>query len=81
MTHFNRQGTRNAPRANSSTICQKCLGRGHFIYECKNSRPYLSRPSRTKLLEKPELSGPRDKPSVEIPEEFKSKYLRAVGLW
>jgi hypothetical protein len=51
---------------------------GHFIYECKNPRPYLSRPSRTKQLEDPKLRdgalGAREKPSVEVPEEFKSRY-------
>ncbi|KAF7288564.1 SHSP domain-containing protein [Mycena chlorophos] len=66
----------NQPRATSSTVCQKCLGRGHFIYECKGQRPYVSRPSRTQQLENPstlaklKASG---KPSVEVPEEFKKK--------
>ncbi|KZV78936.1 hypothetical protein EXIGLDRAFT_632946 [Exidia glandulosa HHB12029] len=50
-----RRGT-NAPRATSSTVCQKCLGTGHFTYECKGSRPYISRPSRTEQLEKPKLA-------------------------
>ncbi|KIK01872.1 hypothetical protein K443DRAFT_678016 [Laccaria amethystina LaAM-08-1] len=64
----------NQPRATSSTICQKCLGRGHFIYECKESRPYVSRPSRTQQLEKPHLLAKLKvdgKPSVQVPEEFK----------
>ncbi|KDQ06784.1 hypothetical protein BOTBODRAFT_120988 [Botryobasidium botryosum FD-172 SS1] len=69
-----RRGTNSAPRASSSTVCQKCLGTGHFIFECKNPRPYASRPSRTKQLEKPEVYGQkRDQPSVEVPEEFKTK--------
>ncbi|KAI0632085.1 zinc knuckle-domain-containing protein [Trametes polyzona] len=66
----------NQPRATSSTICQKCLGTGHFIYECKSTRPYISRPSRTKMLENPKLLAKLKadgKPSVEVPEEFKSK--------
>ncbi|KAJ4468969.1 zinc knuckle-domain-containing protein [Lentinula lateritia] len=64
----------NAPRASSSTVCQKCLGTGHYTYECKGARPYVSRPSRTQQLENPRVltklkaSG---KPSVEVPEEFK----------
>ncbi|KAF9013295.1 zinc knuckle-domain-containing protein [Cyathus striatus] len=62
----------NQPRATSSTICQKCLGRGHFIYECKNTRPYVSRPSRTQILENPKLIA-KARSSVEIPEEFKNK--------
>jgi len=65
----------NQPRATSSTICQKCLGRGHFIYECKGARPYVSRPSRTQQLENPRLLAAKlkaeGKPSVEVPEEFK----------
>ncbi|KJA21193.1 hypothetical protein HYPSUDRAFT_42318 [Hypholoma sublateritium FD-334 SS-4] len=68
----------NQPRATSSTICQKCLGRGHFIYECKGSRPYLTRPSRTQQLENPKLLAKLKadgKPSVEVPEEFKRPYV------
>ncbi|KAF8798934.1 hypothetical protein BYT27DRAFT_7228197 [Phlegmacium glaucopus] len=64
----------NQPRATSSTVCQKCLGRGHFTYECKNSRPYVTRPSRTQQLENPKLLAKlraEGKPSVEVPEEFK----------
>ncbi|KAI0822244.1 zinc knuckle-domain-containing protein [Trametes gibbosa] len=64
------------PRATSSTICQKCLGTGHYIYQCKGSRPYISRPSRTKMLDNPKLLSKLKadgKPSVEIPEEFKAK--------
>ncbi|KAF9556737.1 hypothetical protein CPC08DRAFT_641151 [Agrocybe pediades] len=64
----------NQPRATSSTVCQKCLGTGHFIYECKGSRPYVSRPSRTQQLEKPHLMAKlrtEGKPTFEVPEEFK----------
>jgi hypothetical protein len=64
----------NQPRATSSTVCQKCLGSGHFTYECKNSRPYVTRPSRTQQLENPKLLAKlkaEGKPSVEVPEEFK----------
>ncbi|KAF5385700.1 hypothetical protein D9757_005453 [Collybiopsis confluens] len=66
--------SRNAPRAISSTVCQKCLGTGHYTYECKGSRPYISRPSRTQQMENPKvLAKLKDsgKPSVEVPEEFK----------
>ncbi|KIM43192.1 hypothetical protein M413DRAFT_444006 [Hebeloma cylindrosporum] len=76
MSKYAPHGSRssNQPRATSSTICQKCLGRGHFIYECKGARPYLSRPSRTQQLENPRLLAKLKadgKPSVEVPEEFK----------
>ncbi|KAJ3747268.1 zinc knuckle-domain-containing protein [Lentinula detonsa] len=73
----------NAPRAGPSTVCQKCLGKGHYTYECKNSRPYISRPSRTQQLENPralaklKASG---KPSVEVPEDFKKSVGTANRL-
>ena len=47
---------------------------GHFTYECKNNRPYVTRPSRTQQLENPRLLAKlraEGKPSVEVPEEFK----------
>lgn len=47
---------------------------GHFIYECKSERPYISRPSRTEILENPKVLAKLKadgKPSVEVPEEFK----------
>ncbi|TFK52574.1 hypothetical protein OE88DRAFT_1657912 [Heliocybe sulcata] len=65
------------PTATSSTICQKCLGTGHFTYQCKaTARPYLSRPSRTQQLENPRsLAKLKEagRPSVDVPEELKSK--------
>lgn len=99
----NRKGTSSNPRANQSTVCQKCLGTGmyafiipcmaqvsrsplcgsigHFIYECKNSRPYSTRPSRTQQLEKPDLHAKRAQPSVELPDEFRSKYALLYSLF
>ncbi|KAE9400443.1 hypothetical protein BT96DRAFT_645556 [Gymnopus androsaceus JB14] len=76
MSKFAPHGGRSAnnPRATSSTICQKCLKTGHFTYQCKGGRTYVSRPSRTQQLENPralaklKASGA---PSVEVPEEFK----------
>lgn len=64
------------PRPTSSTVCQKCLQTGHFTYECKSTRPYVSRPSRTAQLENPRLLAKLKadgKPSIEVPEEFKNK--------
>jgi hypothetical protein len=49
---------------------------GHFTYECKASRPYVSRPSRTAQLENPRVLTKLKadgKPSVDVPEEFKNK--------
>ncbi|KAI0712201.1 zinc knuckle-domain-containing protein [Earliella scabrosa] len=77
MSKFAPHGkSNNNPRATSSTVCQRCLGTGHFTYQCKGARPYISRPSRTQMLENPKLLAKLKadgKPSVEVPEEFKSK--------
>ena len=56
---------------------------GHFTYECKSTRPYVSRPSRTAQLDSPRLLAKAradGKPSVEVPEEFKNKF-RCVSLF
>lgn len=39
----------------SSSQCQKCFQTGHWTYECKNERVYISRPSRTQQLKNPKL--------------------------
>jgi Zinc knuckle len=41
---------KNADR--SKARCQKCLQDGHWTFECKNARAYLSRPSHTDALRK-----------------------------
>ncbi|QRV92629.1 Zinc finger, CCHC-type [Ceratobasidium sp. AG-Ba] len=78
----NSRGTNRNPRATADTYAanepptnsHRCLQRGHFIYECKYTQPYKARPSRSKLLENPALLRKKgDKPSVEVPEEFKKK--------
>ncbi|KAJ6796101.1 zinc finger CCHC domain-containing protein 10 [Iris pallida] len=38
-----------------SSQCQKCFQPGHWTYECKNERVYMSRPSRTQQLKNPKL--------------------------
>lgn len=45
---------------------------GHYTFECKNSRPYVSRPSRTQQLENPKLQE-KLRSTVEVPDEFKKK--------
>jgi hypothetical protein len=58
------------------------LTTGHFTYECKATRPYVSRPSRTAQLENPRILAKLKadgKPSVDVPEEFKNK-LRVVPI-
>ncbi|CAN4091709.1 unnamed protein product [Withania somnifera] len=47
-------------KASGSTLgaasqCQKCFQTGHWTYECKNERVYISRPSRTQQLKNPKL--------------------------
>nr|DAD33139.1 TPA_asm: hypothetical protein HUJ06_011990 [Nelumbo nucifera] len=39
----------------TSSQCQKCFQAGHWTYECKNERVYISRPSRTQQLKNPKL--------------------------
>lgn len=41
-----------------SQQCQKCLQPGHWTYECKNEKVYISRPSRTQQLKNPKLRPP-----------------------
>ncbi|KAL3634650.1 hypothetical protein CASFOL_021704 [Castilleja foliolosa] len=56
-----RLGERKDPKNTTSTIsgpssqCQKCYQTGHWTYECKNERVYISRPSRTQQLKNPKL--------------------------
>ncbi|KAE9601493.1 putative transcription factor interactor and regulator CCHC(Zn) family [Lupinus albus] len=41
--------------AGGTAQCQKCFQSGHWTYECKNERVYISRPSRTQQLKNPKL--------------------------
>jgi hypothetical protein len=72
---FRRPGTGRS-KASSDTLCQKCLKRGHYSYECKataQERPYQSRPSRTQQLLNPKL---KPKLTTEVPEDL----LRKKGV-
>ncbi|KAF2847966.1 hypothetical protein T440DRAFT_470556 [Plenodomus tracheiphilus IPT5] len=72
---FRRPGTGRS-KASADTLCQKCLNRGHYSYECKASaqeRPYKSRPSRTQQLLNPKL---QPKLTTEVPNEL----LRKKGV-
>jgi hypothetical protein len=69
---FRRPGTGRS-KASSDTLCQKCLKRGHYSYECKataQERPYQSRPSRTQQLLNPKL---KPKLTTEVPEDLSRK--------
>ncbi|POS85799.1 hypothetical protein EPUL_001096 [Erysiphe pulchra] len=62
--------TGGSSKATSSTLCQKCLKKGHYSYECKaatQERPYVSRPSRTQQLLNPKLV---PKLSNEVPHDL-----------
>nr|GLL48457.1 zinc finger CCHC domain-containing protein 10 [Ipomoea trifida] len=55
-----RLGERKDLKTSMSSIgaasqCQKCFETGHWTYECKNERVYISRPSRTQQLKNPKL--------------------------
>ncbi|KAK1997814.1 hypothetical protein LX36DRAFT_657211 [Colletotrichum falcatum] len=66
-----RGGPRRPTPANVQ--CQKCLKRGHYSYECKESaqtRPYVSRPSRTQQLRNPKLM---PKLTNETPDDAERK--------
>jgi hypothetical protein len=54
--------------------------KGHFTYECKDARPYVSRPSRTAQLANPQLLADSkvdggNPSSVDVPDEFKNKFV------
>ncbi|KAL5730751.1 hypothetical protein ACHQM5_003543 [Ranunculus cassubicifolius] len=51
-----RKGLKNLPdTSNMASQCQKCFGHGHWSFECKNERAYVSRPSQTKQIKNPRL--------------------------
>ncbi|XP_055818390.1 uncharacterized protein LOC129887351 [Solanum dulcamara] len=69
-------------KASGSTLgaasqCQKCFQAGHWTYECKNERVYISRPSRTQQLKNPKLrmkvSVAYDQENPAIEKEVKSE--------
>ncbi|KAJ9124481.1 hypothetical protein QFC24_003272 [Naganishia onofrii] len=61
----------NKNQAPPGQVCQKCYGKGHYTYQCKNKAPvYRSRPSRTEQL----VKGLKPKDGInDLPDEFKSK--------
>ncbi|GAB7330226.1 hypothetical protein MBLNU13_g01886t1 [Cladosporium sp. NU13] len=79
---MNRYGAGGPSKATSTTLCQKCLKRGHFSYECKASqqdRPYISRPSRTQQLANPKLAAKitNAAPKDEIPKTSASDIIKS----
>ncbi|KAG9458727.1 hypothetical protein H6P81_003235 [Aristolochia fimbriata] len=62
-----------ASSGSAASQCQKCFQPGHWTYECKNERVYISRPSRTQQLKNPKLkmklSVSYELDNPDIPEE------------
>ncbi|PWY81827.1 hypothetical protein BO70DRAFT_379800 [Aspergillus heteromorphus CBS 117.55] len=72
----NAPGLRGPTKATPSTLCQKCLKRGHYSYECTvttQERPYMSRPSRTQQLQNPKLR-------PQLSADVLSEESRTTGL-
>ncbi|KAK1850912.1 hypothetical protein CCHR01_06479 [Colletotrichum chrysophilum] len=73
-----RGGPRQQTPANVQ--CQKCLKRGHYSYECKESaaaRPYVSRPSRTQQLRNPKLV---PKLTNDVPDDAQRKSVTHISF-
>ncbi|KAI9194818.1 hypothetical protein LWI28_009426 [Acer negundo] len=80
-----RLGERKDLKTTVSTVgsaasqCQKCFQTGHWTFECKNERVYMSRPSRTQQLKNPKLkmnvaiSYDLDNPEEEVKDEKAEK--------
>ncbi|KAH8821057.1 zinc knuckle-domain-containing protein [Xylogone sp. PMI_703] len=77
MNRYHRGPAFGGPsKATASTLCQKCLKRGHYSYECKavvQDRPYVPRPSRTQQLLNPKLV---PKLTSDVPQDL----LRKKGV-
>lgn len=65
----NRRVNANTKYASGNQVCQKCLQRGHWTYECKNEAVYKPRPSRTQQLKNPKARQ-RFLSAEELPAEF-----------
>lgn len=69
----------------ASAQCQKCFQFGHWTYECKNERVYMSRPSRTQQLKNPKLkmkltvSYELDGPDIAKEEKDKKSQRKEKG--
>ncbi|XP_042025091.1 zinc finger CCHC domain-containing protein 10-like [Salvia splendens] len=67
----------------SASQCQKCYQMGHWTYECKNERVYISRPSRTQQLKNPKLrmkvsiSYDLDNPDVPVEDKGEKRVKKS----
>lgn len=71
-----KQVSMTSSTGNQSSQCQKCFQSGHWTYECKNERVYMSRPSRTQQLKNPKLKMPLSA-SIELDDPDIQKEERA----
>ncbi|CAL9134474.1 unnamed protein product [Musa acuminata var. zebrina] len=71
--------------AGVTSQCQKCYQAGHWTYECKNERVYISRPSRTQQLKNPKLkmtlsvSYELDNPDIGKEERDEGRDKKEIG--
>ncbi|KAI8800228.1 zinc knuckle-domain-containing protein [Cladochytrium replicatum] len=67
-------------KAQSTTQCQKCYAMGHWTYQCKNDRVYLTRPSRTRQLAKPSSDAERLQAPIQSGESVIERLNARRGL-
>ncbi|KAI9207761.1 zinc knuckle-domain-containing protein [Polychytrium aggregatum] len=53
LSQIRSAGFRRSSSSARAAQCQKCLGVGHWSYQCTSERAYVQRASRTKQLSKP----------------------------
>ena len=68
-------------KRSSTYQCQKCLGFGHWTYECTKDNKYLYRPSRTMVFQNPELADEQEdvkmpKYNVITDDKYRSKFTK-----
>ncbi|KAL5730752.1 hypothetical protein ACHQM5_003544 [Ranunculus cassubicifolius] len=71
------QSTEKQVRLHRALQCQKCFGHGHWSYECKNERAYVSRPSQTNQIKNPKLRMKlSEKKDEKVSKKSNSKHHR-----
>ncbi|EEY70243.1 uncharacterized protein PITG_19536 [Phytophthora infestans T30-4] len=83
QVRVHRRGLGSSSSSSVAAMCQKCLRRGHWTYECKNGAVYVQRPSRSQQLRNPKLRQPFNKempPELLIQEEVKLKAEKSKKL-
>ncbi|OQR83546.1 hypothetical protein ACHHYP_14581 [Achlya hypogyna] len=86
-------GMRGKDTGAANALCQKCLKKGHWTYECQGQAVYLQRPSRTQVLANPRLRRPfstdtppslhddgKQKKSEPVPKDKKKRSKRKASI-